>query len=385
MSYLRELVCAECGKAHAADRLQSYCRACTAPLLAHYDLAGVRAAVTRTEFRARPPGIWRWSELLPVREKAHRRTLGEGDSPLLRLARLGEALGLPQLYLKDEGLNPGGTFKARGLAVAVARAWELGARHLSLATAGNAGGALAAYAAACGAAAHVFMPGDAAPINQREVQLAGAELVLIDGLIDEATARAQEAASSRGWFDMSTCREPYRVEGKKTMGFELAEAFDWQLPDVVVFPTGGGVGMIGMWKGFGELRQLGWIGEKLPRMVSVQAAGCAPLVRALARGEQRIKSWASASTAAGGLRVPKPFADRLLLQVIRESGGTALAVSDDEMRQAQAELASREGVLACLEGAASLAGLPRLCQAGFIGADECVVLFNTGSGLKCMP
>jgi threonine synthase len=324
--------------------------------------------------------MWRWAELLPVRDPACRLTLGEGDTPLLRLERSARALGFDQLYLKDESLNPTGSFKARGLAAAVSKAVELGLGAFVIPTAGNAGGALAAYAALAGAEAHVFMPQDAPRVNQVEVRAAGADLRLVDGLINDAARLAAQEAAGAGWFDLSTFKEPYRVEGKKIMGYELAEAFGWRLPDVILYPTGGGTGLVGMWKAFTELETLGWIDSRRPRMISVQAEGCAPVARAFHSGSPRAEAWQNASTIAAGLRVPALFADRLILRALRESGGAAVTVSDAEILAAQQQLAREEGILAAPEGAATLAALPQL--RGLIRADESVVLFNTGSGLK---
>jgi threonine synthase len=376
------LACSECGSAFDADRVQTVCQACDAPLLARYDLERVGDTLDRDELSRRLSGLWRWAELLPVRDPAWRLTLGEGDTPLHHARRLGDRLGLRRLFVKDEGLNPTGTFKARGLAVAVGRASELGVREFVIPTAGNAGGALAAYAARAGWKAHVFMPGDAPRSSRVEVAAAGADLVLVDGLIDLAGRQAAATARSEGWFDISTFREPYRVEGKKTMGLEMAEAFGWELPEVVVYPTGGGTGLVGIWKAFEELQALGWVGASRPRLVCVQSAGCAPVARALERNADRVELWPDARTGAQGLRVPRPYADRLILRAVRESGGTGLVVTDDEMRRAQVELAQAEGILACLEGAATLAGLHKLLETGWIDVDERIVLLNTGSGLK---
>jgi threonine synthase len=307
---------------------------------------------------------------------------------LLQAPRLAESLGLQKLFIKDEGINPTGTFKARGLAVAVARAMELGVRAFVIPTAGNAGGALASYAARGRCEAHVFMPQDAPTVNVEEVRAAGADLQLVHGLISDAAqaaAAAAKTAMEQGqdpWFDFSTFREPYRVEGKKTMGLELAEAFGWRLPHVIIYPTGGGTGLVGMWKAFDELEALGWIGPERPRMVSVQAAGCAPVVRAFETQAQRIEPWENASTVAAGLRVPAVFADRLVLRVLHESQGNAVSVSDEEILKSQSQLAKMEGIFAAPEGAATLAGLQKLIRQGWIKPDENVVLFNTGSGLK---
>ncbi len=381
-SALTHLECPECGKIVDADRVQNFCADCRSPLLARYDIQKVAASLTPAQVYARPRGLWRWAELLPVRNEEFRLTLGEGDKPLLPAGRLGKELDLDHLFIKDESSNPTGSFKARGLCVAVSRALELGCREFVIPTAGNAGGALAFYAARAGVIAHVFMPGDAPPANQREVRAAGADLHLVDGLISDAARLAAEAARGTNWFDVSTFKEPYRVEGKKTMGFELAESFDWHLPDVIIYPTGGGTGLVGMWKAFAELEALGWIGPERPRMVAVQAAGCAPLVRAFQGGAQRAEPWQNAATLASGLRVPVVFADRLILAILRDSHGTALAVSDDEILAAQGGMARTEGVLACPEGAATLAGLRHLVDNGWVHQDEKVVLFNTGTGLK---
>ena len=381
-SYLVELVCPECGAAFPAEQLQTYCPACQSPLLARYDLAALREALSPETVSRRPKGLWRWAELLPVREARHRLTLGEGDTPLLPAPRLAERLGLQHLYIKDEAQNPTGTFKARGLAVAVARAVELGVRAFVIPTAGNAGGALAAYAARAGAEAHIFMPQDAPRVNQAEVQAAGASLTLVDGLISDAARLAAAEARKHGWFDVSTFKEPYRVEGKKTMGLEIAEAFGWSVPDVILYPTGGGTGLVGMWKAFAELEALGWIGPKRPRLISVQATGCAPVVRAFQEGAERARPWENAHTVAAGLRVPRVFADRLILRALRETNGLAVAVTDEEILAAQKEMARTEGIFPAPEGAATLAALHRLVAQGAIAPQERVVLFNTGSGLK---
>jgi threonine synthase len=381
-SGLRDLQCPVCGRSYDAARWQTVCTSCDSPLLARYDFTTLRQRFKRSEIDDRPAGLWRWSELLPVASADERLSLGEGDTPMNHLPRLGRSLGLAELAVKDEGCNPTGSFKARGLAVAVARAAELKIPGLVIATAGNAGAALAAYAARHGLPARVFMPRDAASIYQSEVRSAGAELVLVPGLIDLAGKMAAEFARQSDWALLSTFREPYRVEGKKTMGFELARAYDWSLPDVVIYPTGGGTGLVGMWKAFSELEAMGWIGPARPRMICVQAEGCAPLVRALEEGTVRARPWQRARTAAHGLRVPAAYADRLILRVVQESGGCGLRVSDEAMAAAAAELARQEGVLACLEGAASLAGLRHLIKAGQVGAEDRIVLFNTGTGLK---
>lgn len=381
-SALVRLECPECGRIFNADEVQTFCPDCRGPLLANYDFNSARKTLTQDAVRTRSKGIWRWSEILPVRAPAFRLTLGEADTPLLRAANLAETLGMSALYIKDESANPTGSFKARGLVMAVARALELGIHDFVIPTAGNAGGALAAYAARARARAHVYMPKDAPLPNQVEVKISGAELVLVDGLISDAARLAGEAASAHGWFDVSTFKEPYRCEGKKTMGLELAEAFNWDLPEVIIYPTGGGTGLVGMWKAFDELEQMGWIGPKRPRMVSVQAEGCAPIVRAIKENSPRAAFWEGAQTIASGLRVPGAFADRLILRAIRASNGTALAVSDAEILACQKEMATREGIFAAPEGAATLAAVKCLLESGWLNKDERVVLFNTGTGLK---
>ena len=376
------LTCPECGEEFDPEQLQTFCHGCNSPLLAHYDLPRFKRILSPDSFSARPRGLWRWAELLPVCHPLPRYSLGEGDTPLLKSQRLASAIGLSSLYIKDESTNATGTFKARGLAVAVARAVELGVHEFVIPTAGNAGGALAAYASRAGAVAHVFMPQDSPLVNRQEVGMFGADLHLVDGLINDAGREAAAEAQKHGWFDLSTFKEPYRVEGKKTMGFELAEAFGWSLPDVILYPTGGGTGLVGMWKAFNELEELGWIDSRRPRMVSVQAEGCAPVVKAFTSGSERMQPWLNASTIASGLRVPLPFADRLILRVLRESKGTAISVSEEEILSSQREMARLEGVFASYEGAATLAGLKHLLADHWITPDETIVLFNTGTGLK---
>jgi threonine synthase len=327
--------------------------------------------------------MWRWHELLPVLNKENQVFLGEGDTPLLTLPHLENELGLSHLYVKDESSNPTGSFKARGLAAAVSKAKELGVKKVIIPTAGNAGGAMAAYAARAGLKAHIFMPKDTPFANVEESRMAGAEVILIDGLISDAAGMAGEKARAEGWFDVSTFKEPYRVEGKKVMGYELAEAFDWRLPDVIIYPTGGGTGLVGMWKAFAELEELGWLdNRKRPRMVSVQAEGCAPVVKAFEKGATFCDFWINAQTLASGLRVPKSFADHLILQDIYDSEGTAVAVSDEFILESQKQLASAEGIFAAPEGAATLAALKILVKQGWVHREENIVLFNTGSGLK---
>jgi threonine synthase len=303
---------------------------------------------------------------------------------LLPALRLGASLGLEHLYIKDEGLNPTGSFKARGMAVALSRAAELGIREVVVPTAGNAGGAMAAYAARAGLTAHVILPADAHPAYRAEAERAGAQVTSVDGLIDLAGREAARMAQEQGVFNLATLREPYRVEGKKTMGFELAEEFEWDLPEVIVYPAGGGTGLVGLAKAFDELEQLGWIGPRRPRLVAVQAEGCAPLVRAIETGADRVEAWPKASTRAEGLRVPRPYADRAVLRAVRQSRGTAVSVGEEDLRQTATEVARLEGVSLCLEGGAAVAGLRRLVQTGAVLRGERVVVFNTASGLKGM-
>lgn len=382
MSLLTHLECSKCGAIYEADRVQGICPRCGKPLLARYDLERASSLLDKEALRSRVPTLWRYRELLPVRDDRYIISLGEGWTPLLRAERLGDHLGLRDLWIKDEGLNPTGTFKARGLSVAVSRALELGVRRLAMPSAGNAAAALAAYGAQAGLEVHVYMPRDAPRVNIVEAMAYGADVILVDGLITDAARLLEETAKREGWMVVSTLREPYRLEGKKTMGYELAEQMDWRLPDVIVYPTGGGTGLIGMWKGFEELEALGWIPEHRPRMVSVQASGCAPIVKAFHEGREEAEPWPEAETIASGLRVPKALGDFLILRVLRESRGTAVAVGDDEILNAMRLMAKLEGVFPCPEGAATLAGLRRLIDEGWIDPDERIVLFNTGTGLK---
>ncbi|MBI4928292.1 MAG: threonine synthase [Anaerolineae bacterium] len=380
---MTHLECTRCGVHFDPGCLQTFCHACNAPLAACYDLQAARRKLDRTLIAARPRGMWRWQELLPLADIDRAVSLGEGDTPLLALPRLGERLGMPGLLLKDESLNPTLSFKARGMAAAVSMARILGAKRLIVPTAGNAGGALAAYAARAGLPACIYMPADTPRANVLECQVAGAEVVMVDGLINEAGRQAALRAAAEDWFDLSTFKEPYRLEGKKVMGFELAEALHWRLPDVILYPTGGGTGLVGLWKAFQELRELGWLeSASMPRMVAVQAAGCAPVVRAFSQGADDVSLWEGASTGASGLRVPRPFAGRMILEALRASGGTALAVAEDDLWAAQRVLADVEGIFAAPEGAALVAALQALLAAGWLRRDEKVLLLNTGSGLK---
>lgn len=382
-SYLSELECSGCGRKFTPDKVHTFCPDCQSPLLARYDLASVRKRADRDAIRHRQNGLWRWHELLPVKDPQNFVFLGEGDTALLHLPHIGIELGLSNLYVKDESTNPTGSFKARGLAVAVSKAKELRIGKVIIPTAGNAGGAMAAYAARAKIKALIYMPKDTPRANIEESRIAGAEVILVDGLISDAAGMAGEKARAEGWFDLSTFKEPYRVEGKKIMGYELAEAFNWSLPDVIIYPTGGGTGLVGMWKAFAELEALGWLhNTKRPRMVSVQAEGCAPVIKAFESGASFCDFWTNAHTLASGLRVPKSFADALILHDIRESQGTAVAVSDESILEAQRKLGKMEGIFAAPEGAATLAALETLLKRKWIQPDERIVLFNTGSGLK---
>ena len=376
------LECTRCGQVFESERLWGVSPCCAKPLYARYALDRIRPHFRPGDLRGRRADLWRYAEVLPVRADAFRLTLGEGFTPLLPAPRLAAALGLQRVWVKDEGQNPTGSFKARGLAMAVARAWELGARDVAIPSAGNAGSAAAAYAAAAGLRAHVVVPADTPRPIQEEIRALGAELELVDGLITDAAARVAEGARKHGWFDLSTLKEPYRVEGKKTMGYELFEQLGGRLPDAIVYPTGGGTGLVGMWKAFDEMERLGWIGPARPRMIAVQAAGCAPIVRAWDTGAEVAEPWQDAATYASGLRVPRAIGDFLILRAIRESGGAALAVEDAAIREAVGILGRTTGIYAAPEGAATVAALPELLRRGLLRPDEEVVLFNTGSGLK---
>lgn len=382
-SFITTLECSACHKHYDPARLNNVCEDCKSPLLVRYDLPAARATLDRDEFSRRARGMWRWHELLPVKDPNNIVSLGEGDAPLLRVDRLGAETGLEPLYLKDESLNPTGTFKARGQAAAISKAKELGVEQVIIPTAGNAGGAMAAYASRAGMRSKVYMPADTPEANIVESRMAGAEVVLVDGLISDAARQAAEVVRAGGWFDVSTFKEPYRLEGKKIMGYELAEAFDWRLPGVIIYPAGGGMGLVGIWKAFAELSELGWLeNEKRPRMVAVQAAGCAPVVRAYQAHEATCAFWESAHTSASGLRVPKSYGDRLMMATIYESNGAAVAVTDDEIQAAQRQLGRCEGIFAAPEGAAVVAALPKLRGSGWLKPEEEVVLLNTGTGLK---
>lgn len=376
------LECTRCGASHPSEAPQRLSPCCDKPLYARYDLPALARHLRREDLAGRSADLWRYAELLPVRDPAHAVRLGEGWTPLLDVPRLADRLGIARCSIKDEGQNPTASFKARGLCLAISRARELGIREVALPSAGNAGSATAAYAAAVGMRAHIVVPRDTPRPIVEEIRALGADLELLDGLITDCGARVAEGVREHGWFDLSTLKEPYRVEGKKTMGFELAEQLGWTLPDVVIYPTGGGTGLVGMWKAWEELERLGWIGPARPRMVSVQAAGCAPIVRAWEGDAAQAEPWIGAETYASGLRVPRAVGDFLILEAIRASGGAAVAVTDDEMRAWTPEVGRLSGVFCAPEGAATAAAVPRLREMGIVGDGDSVVLFNTGSGLK---
>jgi threonine synthase len=377
------LECANCGLRHEAGVLQNLCVECGKPLLVRYDLDAAAQTLKKDSLKTRESSLWRYNEVLPVADWNNIVSFGEGWTPLLNAQRLAATLPLGlNLYIKDEGQNPTQSFKARGMAAAISMANELGVKKVAVPSAGNAAGALAAYAARAGMEAHIFMPSDTPRANIIECRQTGANVTLIDGLITDCGKIVAERKEAEGWFDVSTLKEPYRVEGKKTMGYELAEQLDWRLPDVVIYPTGGGTGLIGMWKAFDEMQQMGWIDDRRPRMVSVQSAGCAPIVRAFDSGERFADEFENAETVASGLRVPKAIGDFLILDAVRASGGTAVAVSDEELIKAVGEIGAAEGVFCAPEGAACLPALRRLIEDGMVKENETVVLFNTGSGIK---
>ena len=382
MGFLIDLICTKTGKAYSKDQLWNLSPEADAPLFARYDLDAVAKAMPREKLTGRVPTMWRYAEVLPVEDEQFQVSLGEGFTPLLQTTSLGRKIGVPKLYIKDEGLNPTGSFKARGMSVAISRAKELGASAIAIPSAGNAGGATAAYAARASLPAHIFMPKDVPQANYIECKVLGAHVELIDGLISDCGKIVASRKEAEGWFDISTLKEPYRVEGKKTMGYELAEQFDWELPEVVIYPTGGGTGLIGMWKAFDEMEQMGWIGSERPRMISVQAAGCAPIVRAYRAGDAHAEPWIDAETVAAGLRVPAAVGDFLMLKAIRDSGGCALSVTDEELMASVSKMAAAVGSFPAPEGAATLAALEKLIEQNLVSERDRVVLFNTGTGLK---
>ncbi len=381
MSVMTHLECSRCAKKHAQGEVQNLCE-CGAPLFARYDLRRASHKLTPQNLRTRRRDLWRYREVLPISNDASIITLGEGFTPLLHARRLGDRFGLPNLYLKDESQNPTGSFKARGMAVAVSKAHELGIRRLAVPSAGNAGGALAAYAAKAGMEAAVYMPEGTPRANVLECSLHGAKILIVPRNIKQCGEVLRVALQGKEWFEVSTLREPYRVEGKKTMAYEIYEQMGGHLPDAIVCPTGGGTGLIGMWKAFEEMREMGWIKDRRPRMFAVQAQGCAPLVRAYGLGTERAEEWQNPETLASGLRVPAAIGDSLILDAVRKSRGAALAVSDRDMLTAMREIAETEGLITSPEGGAALAGLKKLLEDGFLGGHESIVLLLTASGFK---
>lgn len=381
MSTLTHLECTACGATYPADRLMTTCPKCGKVLFARYDLDAARETMTPQGLAARPWDFARYREILPIQNQQAAPSLGEGGTPLHEAPRLAREFGFDRLLIKDEGLNPTGSFKARGLAMAVARARELGATTVAIPSAGNAAAAMSAYAARAGLGAVVAMPRDVPLTMRAECQAYGADVLLVDGLIDDCGKVIRTGAAAYGWFDVSTLREPYRAEGKKTMGLEIAEQLGWRLPDAIIYPTGGGTGIVGMWKAFAELEAMGLIGPERPKMIVVQAEGCAPIVRAFETGADHAERWPNAATIAPGIRVPAAIADYLILQAVRESGGTAITVSDDELREGMALAATREGLFVSPESGAAVIAARTLRESGFLASDDLTVIFSTGSGL----
>jgi len=381
MPNVTHLDCSLCDRRFEPNQIHNLC-SCGGTLFVRYDLPGIKETWSRDQVRSARPDLWRYLPVLPPQRPESIVSLGEGMTPLIRAHRLGAAIGAQNLWVKDEGLNPTASFKARGMTTAITMAKELGIRKIAIPSAGNAASAAAAYAAAAGVEAHIFMPKDVPQSNYIECKTLGATVTLVDGLISDCARIVVERKDEEGWFDMSTLKEPYRVEGKKTMGYEVAEQFDWNLPDAIFYPTGGGVGMIGMWKAFDELEQLGWVGARRPKMIAVQAEGCQPIVRAFEKHASSSEFWQNASTVAAGLRVPKPLGDVLILNILRESAGTAIAISDEEILDAGRELASLEGIFAAPEGAACVTAARKLLANQFLKPADRIVLYNTGSGLK---
>lgn len=373
MARIAFLQCSKCGEQLSAEQPRTVCPRDAGSLYVRYQLEEIRKTFTRESLAGRPATMWRYAEVLPSADPV---TLGEGFTPLI------PSRVTANTFIKDEGLNPTGSFKARGLSAAVTMARAYGLKKVAIPSAGNAAGALAAYAAAAGLEAHIFMPKDVPQANLVECQSYGAQVTLVDGLIGDCARIIGERKENEGWFDISTLKEPFRVEGKKTMGYEVAEQMGWKLPEAIIYPTGGGVGLIGMWKAFDELQALGWIGPKRPKMIAVQSTGCAPIPKAWDEGKPVSEPWPHAATVAAGLRVPKAYADYIILDILKQSAGTAVAVSDDELMRALADWAKDEGIFAAPEGAASLAAYRRLRASGFLKASDTVVLYNTGSGLK---
>ncbi len=380
-TFVTHLECAMTGECYEADRLHGLSRV-GRPLLVRYDLEGVKAALPRDELARRPADLWKYRELLPVRHSRNIVSLGEAATPIVPLDAIAREAGAANLWVKDEGRLPTGSFKARGLVMAIAMAKELGVATIAMPTNGNAGAAAAAYASRVGIEAVIFCPADTPEVNVREIAAQGARVYRVNGLIDDCGKLVGQGARERGWFDLSTLKEPYRIEGKKTMGLELAEQLGWRLPDVIFYPTGGGTGLIGMWKAFAEMEALGWIGRERPRMIAVQAEGCAPMVRAFEAGERHAVRWEDAHTVAAGIRVPQAVGDFLILDAVRESGGVAMAVGDDAILRAVDDAARLDGLLLCPEGGATLAAWRKALAEGLVSPEERVLLFNCATGLK---
>ena len=381
-AYIVNLICTNCGKQFSADEKNGLCTSCGKVLYPKYDLESAKETLSKPYIEQRKTfNIWRLHEIMPVKTDKFRITLGEGWTPIVKLDNLGKKLSLEEIYLKDEGQNPTGTFKSRGLCAAVSKGVELGVKDFVMPSAGNAGAALSAYCAHSGAKAHVFVPKDTPELIQKEIKYMGAELTLIEGLISDAGRAAKEEGEKNNWFSVSTLKEPYRVEGKKTMGLELAEQFNWTLPDVIVYPTGGGTGIVGIWKAFEEMESLGLIGNERPKMVSVQSSGCQPIVRAFHNGDEHATPWENAQSFASGIRVPEAIGDYLILKAIRESKGTAVAVDDSEIKEAMYSFSKIEGIMVCPEAAATVAAVEKLKVEGFLDPKERVLLLITGSGL----
>jgi len=382
MNFFTHLQCGYCNTNYEADKVWNLCTECSKPLLAMYDLANAKNHLKKSDLPFKPPTLWRYKEMLPIKSDKFILSMGEGFTPLLRANSLSDEIGFENLYIKEEGVNPTTSFKARGLCVAVSKAFELGVKEVSIPSAGNAAGAMSAYAALAGMKSFVYMPKSVPRPFIAECKALGAEIKLVDGLITDCGKAAAEDVKKYGRFDISTLKEPYRIEGKKTMGYEIAEQFNWELPDVLIYPTGGGTGLIGMWKAFDELEKLGWINSKRPRMVTVQSTGCAPMVKAFNEGKEFAVHWQNASTVADGLRVPSAVGDFLILRALRESNGTAVAVPDEEMIEGIKTVGRTQGLFISPEGGATYAAFVKLLNEGWIGDDEKVVLFNTGSGHK---
>ena len=381
MTTVTHLECSVCGKRREAGKVHNLCE-CGGPLLVLYDLEKARATWSRESLAKSPCSMWRYSPVLPVRNSSSIVSLGEGMTPLIHTKKLGAQLGARDLWVKDDGINPTGSFKARGLSCAVSMLVEFGIRKVAIPSAGNAASAMAAYAAAAGLEAYIFMPRDVPQANYVECKAFGAHVTLVDGLISDCGRIVAERKDAEGWFDVSTLKEPYRIEGKKTMGYELAEQFGWTLPDAIFYPAGGGVGLIGMWKAFSEMETLGWTSSKRPKMIVVQTEGCQPVVRAFQNGQPKSEFWENAHTVAAGLRVPKPLGDALMLDAVRKSGGTAIAVSDEDLLDASLQLGAAEGIFAAPEGGACVAAVKNLLDSGFLKPQERILLYNTGAGLK---